>query len=259
MEKELTNEDLQKVKTKSLDNKNGLFRHCMNKIKLNHSIGQKLRTALITAGVLTDKNCYAEVLGQFYQATKVLERRLHERKRFSTIVKKVVDLKPEYNFTKGYEADLEALLGKSWRQRIIAVTADPTADYVLLLENASDAELVAGAFILWGPMIVGGGAALYPRISRNFGKEATNVFQSVIGSRRAQRKRDFMVMFDSIASVDENERLFYEIVEAAGKFMEMNNKILLSVQQRPWWMYYVWAGTAIATALWVSFSHFKSK
>ena len=92
-------------------------------------IGQKLRTALITAGVLTDKKCYAEVLGQFYQATKVLERRLYERKRFSTIVKKVVDLKPEYNFTKGYEADLEALLGKSWRQRIIAVTADPTCIY----------------------------------------------------------------------------------------------------------------------------------
>ena len=87
----------------------------------------------------------------------------------------------------------------------------------------------------------------------------TNVFQIVIGSRRAQRKRDFMVMFDSIASVDENERLFYEIIEAAGKFMEMNNKILLSVQQRPWWMYYVWAGTAIATALWVSFFHFKPK
>ena len=125
-----------------------------------------------------------------------------ERKENSSIIKKVVDLKPGYNFTKGFEADLEALLGKNWRQRIIAMTADPTADYVSLIQNASDAELVAGAFILWGPMIIGGGAALYPRIKRNFGKEATNVFRSVIGSKRTQRKFDFIVMFNSIASLD---------------------------------------------------------
>ena len=52
----------------------------------------------------------------------------------STIVKKVVDLKPKYNFTKRYEADLEALLGKSWRQRIIAVTADPVFTHTRFLQ-----------------------------------------------------------------------------------------------------------------------------
>ena len=248
----LTEEEFQTNKTRNQGKANGLFRSCMDEIKMNHTVGQKLRTMLVTAGVLSDKICYAELLAQFYVTTKALELRLKDRREDSNIVQKIVHLKPGYNFTKGYELDEQHLLGENWKERINTMTTKPANDYISLIQNANDAELVAATFILWGPMIIGGGAALYPRIRRTFGKDATNVFENVIGSGRAQRKRDFIEMFDSIVSIEENEKIFREIVKTCGKFMEMNNKMMVAVRERPWWMYYIWAGTVVATGLLIS-------
>ena len=245
----LTEEEFQTNKTRNQGKGNGLFRNCMDEIKVKHTVGQRLRTVLVAAGVLTDKICYAELLAQFYVTTKALELRLEERREDSNIVQKIVQLKPGYNFTKGYELDEQHLLGENWKERINTMISKPANDYIYLIQNANDAELVAATFILWGPMIIGGGAALYPRIRRIFGKDATNVFENVIGSGRAQRKRDFIEMFDSIVSIEENEKMFREIVKTSGKCMEMNNKMMVAVRERPWWMYYIWAGTAVAIVL----------
>ena len=56
----------------------GLFRACMDAIRKSHTLGQSLRNASIAAGLLTDKNCYAEMLGQFYVVTAALEQRIDE-------------------------------------------------------------------------------------------------------------------------------------------------------------------------------------
>ena len=57
---------------------NGLFRQCMDEIRTSHTLGQTLRNAALAAGLLSDEKCYAELLGQFYLATNVLELRLQE-------------------------------------------------------------------------------------------------------------------------------------------------------------------------------------
>ena len=81
----------------------------MDVIRHSHSVGQSLRTAALAAGLMTDKNCYAELLDQFYLTTAALEVRLHERKDHSSAIAAIIKL--GYAFTKGYEQDLLSLLG----------------------------------------------------------------------------------------------------------------------------------------------------
>merc|ERR1711957_828344 len=152
---------------------NGLFRVSMNQIETDHTIGQKLRGLMLAAGLMTDARCYAELLGQFYLCTEVLESRLYAPAASEMPL-------------------LQHLLGDDWRALALKQATPPCTSYVAQLQQATQEELAAAAFILWGPMVIGGGAMLKPRVKKSFGIEATNVFKSVVGAGRADRQRDFI-------------------------------------------------------------------
>lgn len=258
----------------------GLFRSCMDQIRSSHTVGQTLRTAAIAAGLLTDAKCYAELLGQFYLATAALERRMEEllaeeddvlqkhvngnnnAESSALLVTKVVQ-KLGYSFTIGYERDLHALLGSDWKGKIESWTTEPAKRYIHRLESASDLECVAAAFILHGPLIIGGGAAIKPRVEKAFGEDATNVFNDVIGNARggrSSRRGEFIQVYDTLLDdEDSNESKcdgkdhdtrFTTIVQTCGEFMRLNNEMMQAVRMVPWWRKYAAVGViAAASAL----------
>jgi len=123
---------------------------------------------------------------------------------------------------------------------------------------ADEKELMAAAFILWGPLVIGGGAIIKPRVKKSFGVGATNVFDDVVGAAgggRSGRRRKFIETYDGLLGDDEgNEtrsQYFAEIVEASGSFMALNNDMMTAVRQRPWWSNYVWTVVAATTCIFV--------
>ncbi len=254
----MSNEDEQTERVRNQGKEDGLFRACMDEIRSSHTTGQALRTATLAAGLLSDKFCYAELLGQFYVATAALEKRIDELliedcggddDEKPLLVAKVKEL--EYSFTSGYEADLQALLGQEWKSIIKSWTTEPAKQYIQQLESANDVECVAAAFILHGPLVIGGGAMLKPRVERAFGENATNVFEDVIGTARggrSSRRREFIDLYDYLLDNDGDAKCrFEEIVAKCGEFMKLNNEMMLAVRKKPWWTKYV-AASAVAIA-----------
>jgi hypothetical protein len=279
----------QTEKIRNQGREHGLFRSCMDIIRSSHRIGQALRTAALTAGLLTDANCYAELLGQFYVVTSALEQRMQllissaeevDEKNSSSsspaksktnplLVAKVKAL--GYSFSHAYARDLHALLGTNWLDIIQSWTSEPAMRYIQKLQCATDAECVAAAFILYGPLVIGGGAMLKPRVEKAFGVDATNVYTDVTGSARggrSQRRREFINFYDTLLDDDDNEytsssvassainngdsrsgTTFAQIVDACGEFMELNNQMMVAVKQTPWWKKYVTASMVVASAL----------
>lgn len=243
---------------------NGLFRSCMDKIKHSHGVGQTLRTAKLAAGLLSDKNCYAELLVQFYVVTKAMEKRMdamllqskesgdtHEH-NYNLLRKVKNDL--GYAFCHGYERDLEYLLGQSdWEKTVETWTTQPAMKYMERMMNANEDELVAAAFILWGPLVIGGGAALKPRVTRAFGVGATHVFEDVVGPRRAERRHQFIQVYDTLLDseeeVNKKKETFNSIVQCSGEFMDLNNEMMMAVRQRPWWYKYILMGAFFAVSM----------
>lgn len=205
----------------------GLFRACMDSISTSHTVGQALRHAALAAGLLSDSKCYAELLGQFYLATAALETRVDELlsgdqsdDSSELLVAKTSEL--GYSFSKGYALDLQALLGSDWEDTVRSWATEPTKEYVRRLRMANDDECTAAAFILHGPLIIGGGAALKPRVEKSFGPDATNVFEQVIGMARggrSARRKEFIDLYDTLLDTDKNsDERFHRIVEASGQF-----------------------------------------
>jgi len=233
----------------------GLFRACMDTIRKSHSVGQALRGAALAAGLMSDARCYAELLGQFYVATEAMERRMDDSLASGDadsfkVLRRVKEL--GYNFRTGYEQDLEHLLGLDWKRTLGDWTTNPAKIYAERLEVANEMELAAAAFILWGPLIIGGGAALKPRVQKAFGAGATGVFQDVIGvarGGRSARRREFIETYDELLSDEEDDnkrsRDFAEIVKSSADFMALNNEMMVAVKQRPWWSKYVWGGVVV--------------
>ena len=127
------------------------------------------------------------------------------------------------------------------------MTTEPARRYVARLERAGDCELAAAAFILWGPLAIGGGAALKPRVRNAFGEGATHVFSSVTegGSEGRKWRRDaFIAAFDGLVGADDVK--FEEVTMHVGELMEMNNEMMMACRQRAWWSKYLWGGAALA-------------
>jgi len=253
----VTTEEEQTERVRNQGQKDGLFRACMDQIRTSHTLGQTLRHGALAAGLLTDARCYAELLGQFYVATAALERRLAARRAAEAPLVARLTARGCYSFSSGYESDLRALLGPDWRDTIDRWTTGPAARYVRRLAAATDAELAAAVFILHGPMVIGGGAMLQPRVERAFGADATHVFADVVGSGRAARRRDFIALYDTLLDDDEQGAAsFASIVRACGEFMHLNNEMMLAVKRVPWWRKYVAASMVAAAALaWTMFAH----
>ena len=169
-----------------------------------------------------------------------------------------------YSFQSGYEYDLQTLLGSNWKETIQSWTSSPAQSYVLKLKSATDAECAAAAFILHGPLIIGGGAALKPRVEKAFGKNVTHVFQSVVGASpggRSGRPREFIDCYDRLLEGfddNENESLFDEIVHAVSDFMDLNNEMMMAVRQSPWWHKYVKVSVVVVISYLLQ-RHFSTK
>jgi hypothetical protein len=288
----------QTEKIRNQGREHGLFRSCMDIIRSSHRIGQTLRTAALTAGLLTDANCYAELLGQFYVVTSALEQRMQELILLSSAKEEEVNHSSSssspaktktkhllvakvkalgYSFSHAYARDLHALLGTNWLDIIQSWTSEPAMRYIQKLQCATDAECVAAAFILYGPLVIGGGAVLKPRVEKAFGVDATNVYTDVTGSARggrSQRRREFIDFYDTLLDGDDDNEYtsssvaspsssainngdsrsgsttFVQIVDACGEFMEMNNQMMVAVKQTPWWKKYVTSSmVVVASAL----------
>ena len=94
-------------------------------------------------------------------------------------------------------------------------------------------ELVAAAFILWGPLVIGGGAALKPRVHKSFGEEVMHVFADVVGVGRGDRQNKFIHCIDEIGEgMGEDDKK--QVVAAAGEFMQLNIAMMLAVKKSPW-------------------------
>jgi len=223
----------------------GLFRACMDAIEQQHTIGQQLRGLALGAGLMTDSRCYAELLAQFYLCTREMECRLRDE-ACGDLVRQVAAL--AYHFTPDYEADLRHLIGEDWRARVEFMANVPTQQYMKRIQNANEPELVAAAFILWGPLVIGGGAALKPRVRKAFGAEATHVFEQVTGVGREKRKKAFISVYDGLCSQGD-EALRDEVAIIAGELMQGNNDLMLACQQTPWWSKYAYAGTGMLAAV----------
>lgn len=247
----------------------GLFRACMDSIRQSHTIGQALRGSLIVVGLMTDRHCYAELLGQFYVVTYALETRMEELlfgcgnydREASTLIVAKMKVALGYSFVAGYESDLLHLLGPQWRETIASWTTDPASRYVERLCTASDEECAAAAFILHGPLIIGGGAALRPRVARAFGEGATGVFESVCGRdtkgrSRAGRRKEFIEFYDSLLDHNDDQTndkskdvRFNTIVRSCSEFMDLNNEMMMTVKRSPWWRKYAAACTVAAVSI----------
>ena len=88
---------------------------------------------------------------------------------------------------------------------------------------------------------------------KGFEKDATHLFQPVVGALRqgrSGRRREFIDCYyrllEGCSDDNENESLFDEIVHAVSDFMDLNNEIMMAVRQSPWWHKYVKVSVVVA-------------
>jgi hypothetical protein len=241
-------------KTTEKGTENGLFRVCMEAIRSAHKSANRLRAALVVSGLFTDKKVYREVIALFYVATDTMEKKMISLKEDEgdEICDKLLSL--GYRFGPQYEKDLQTLYGDSddWKmavETVVAKSTDGARSYIKAIESmTTGAELAGAAFCLWGALIIGGGAAAKPRVESLCGKDACNLFESVTGPGRGERKTKFIKAWDSLAvetkGGDEMEpsssssSSFEKIIAVSKECMQGNNELIISVKRNPWWLKY---------------------
>ena len=234
----------------------GLFRSSMDVIKSSHTVGQSIRAAFVLSGVFSDKMMYAELLAQFATVTIEFETLLTESSNAGGS-NNFTGLRAMYAFAPQYSSDLTNLLGPSHAIALPKLIRDPAKAYVELLRSDSQGphakeSLLAAAIILWGPLVIGGGAVMGPRVKKAFGADCVSVFNDVTGPGRKKRQRSFIDFVDTAAASLDSEK----VVELCAKYMDRNNQIMGAVQREPKWYRYakytvvaaVVAGVAVAVA-----------
>ena len=222
-----------------------LFRACMKAIRSAHFFSNRIRAGLIVTGLLTDPTIYREVLSVFYVLTSEVEQKLGDpqfgaSKVEQEIIQKLVSL--GYSFTEAYEKDLSYLYDHdpTWKQQVNGVVDRTSAarDYVRKIQSMTKATEIAGAvFVLWGPLVIGDGAAILPRVKSLCGVDATHIYTSATGPGREEGTHQFVTTWDSLAT--EQTTCFAEIVTASQECMQCNNNVLSSLQRNPWWFKYL--------------------
>jgi len=256
----------------------GLFRACMESIRSAHKSANRLRAALVLSGLFTDKKVYREVIALFYVATNAMEKRMISLKEDEEdeICEKLLSL--GYRFGPQYEKDLQTLYDDSgdWKvavERVVAKSTDGARSYIKTIESMNTGtELAGAAFCLWGALIIGGGAAAKPRVESLCGKDACQLFESVTGPGRSERKAKFIKIWDSLADevedggndhIDGNKKdekepslsSFGKIIAVSKECMEGNNELIISVKRNPWWLKYIVStavGVMAAGALYIN-------
>jgi len=235
---------------------NGLFRASMDVIKSSHTVGQSIRAAFVLSGVFSDKMMYAELLAQFSHVTIEFETLLTKSSNAGGS-NNFKGLRAMYAFAPQYSSDLTNLLGPSHAIALPKLIRDPAKAYVELLRSDSQGphakeSLLAAAIILWGPLVIGRGAVMAPRIKKAYGADCVSVFTDVTGPGRKKRQRAFIDFVDTAAASLDSEK----VVELCAKYMDRNNQIMGAVKREPKWYRYakytvvaaVVAGVAVAVA-----------
>ena len=225
----------------------GLFQACMSAIRSAHFRSGRIRAVLVVAGLLIDKNIYRDVISIFYILTRELEAKA--KKMDGQTCRRILAL--GYRFADGYEMDLAALYGtKDWKERALDVLQCNQAACGYFTEISAmtqEAELAGALFVLWGGLIVGGGAIAMPQIKARFGGDAVvNLFRDVTGPGREVRKRDFVECWDGLATRTKDAALFDQIVKHSKECMQRNNDVLSSIQRKPWWLFYGLSAAGVA-------------
>lgn len=225
----------------------GLFQICMKTIRSDHQSSNRLRGALVLAGLFTDKVIYRDIISLFYIVIKELEVKLKSIKN-DPVAEKLKSL--GYEFTSGFEKDMPVLWnGNNWKDQVDSLANDNavTLEYVQKIRSMNSASEIAGAlFVLWGGLVIGGGAVASKRARALYGPQATHVFAAVTGAGRAQRRRQFVETWDSLATKSESN-VFQAVVRSTADCMALNNEIFVSLQIRPWWWKYA-VSTCVALA-----------
>jgi len=246
---------------------NGLFQASMKAIRKAHFQANRLRAFLTLTGLFTDKRIYREVIAIFYLLTNELETKLQVyAKQGDAVAQKIQAL--GYQFSKGYEQDLKYLYDhdEDWKEHAQKALQNNAAAvlYLSYLQHATTSHDLAGAaFVLWGALIIGGGAVAMPRVKSAYGEDATHLYQPVVGPGRDQRKREFIACWDSLAepqnssssssSSSNSSEDFDKMVQASHECMQGNNNILSTIAYNPWWMPYAAAGVVLVLSMAVSF------
>lgn len=236
---------------------NGLFQASMKVIRKAHFQANRIRAFLTLTGLFTDKPIYRNVIAIFYLLTKELETKLeYYAKKGDAVALKIRAL--GYHFSQGYEQDLKFLYDndENWKEHAQQTLQKNAAavEYLQKLQHAATSQELAGAaFVLWGALIIGGGAVAMPRVKSAFGEEATHLYQPVVGPGRDQRKREFIQCWDSLVEPKPNNNSnnndnnssssssdddFGKMVQASQEFMQGNNNVLSTLAQNPWWLPY---------------------
>jgi hypothetical protein len=225
-------------KTTSKGKPDHLFQACMRSIRSAHFRSNRIRAALVIGGLFTDPLVYREVISIFYVMTRELERKLQEimnnnKKKDGSktttdqeLCAKILSL--PYSFTEGYEQDLEVLYhhDPDWKKQVMnLVEHTPAAKhYHDKIQNMTKGSELCGAVcVLWGALIIGGGAMAMPKIKKLCG--AVNLFQDVVGPNREERRLQFVQVWDSLAEPGTVE--FEEIVQSTQECMQCNNNVLV--------------------------------
>jgi hypothetical protein len=239
----------------------GLFRACMAAIRSSHHEARQIRTALILLGLFTDKSLYREWLCVFYAVNYELEKKMKSKEfeisltdpKEIAILRSLKEYGATYYFSDLYEQDLEVLYGKSGSSLIREVKRSlsnkPNAlRFCAHVEGMKSASELAGAlFCLWGVFIVGGGAMARQRAQKMCGEDAVNVYQNVAGPGREKRKKEFIVLWDSIAR--SGSKQFQEVANSSDVCMKMMNATIKDLNANPWWLKWLSAASIIAVAI----------
>jgi hypothetical protein len=246
----------------------GLFQQCMKAIRSGHREANRIRAAIVVAGLFTDKALYRETVTLFYLVTKELEIKLHQLRDTDEICAKLLSL--GYTFTFAYEQDMATLYSESsssssstWKDQVQHVWErnEATRSYCEMIRHMESGEDLAGvAFCLWGALIIGGGAVAQPRVKNLWGKDAVHVFDSVIGPGRNARSQQFTTLWDNLAKPETPQ--FAKIVDSCQRCMQKNNELIASVKRNPWWLPYVTAagvGVVACALVWFPKAVWKTR
>lgn len=158
----------------------------------------------------SDKLLYAELLTQFFVTTEALGALIDEASEFD-----LETLEKYKGFHLDYLSDLSSLLGPSHLAQIDSFKTPSSLKYIQALkENASHESLLAGIIILWGPMVIGGGAMLYPKVKKAYGGG-----EKLLGAKRLNGRK-------------ENVRFSYRIIRASSQLLRSNSSLRPSTRLR---------------------------
>lgn len=210
-----------------------LYGRMMKAIQSGHSFGNRVRMLKLPL-IFLESDLYAGAIAQFYFLTSTLETLLA---KFSDhpMIKRVAEL--GLCVTPGYQSDLLQLYGtEEWQKRAESEKTAATAAYVTDLESADPVSLTAAAFILYGALVVGGGKMTQRKVRSVIPRCEHKLFDVADDMKQARMR--FKSAFTTIGK--EFPEDFDKLVAEAGRYMALNNTVVLSV--RCWGM----RATAIA-------------